>query len=319
MWVQRTLAPAKINLWLRILGRRLDGYHDVSSLMAPLNWGDDVSLAVSDRAGIQDNLIHCTVIDRPELSGMTNLAARAAASICKALNWRGKEINITIDKRIWVGAGLGGGSSDAAAAILLLQRYAYEGGTSSPLPEDTAQQLAAELGADVPFFLSPTAKIVSGTGIDIVSNPTIEPITVLLVNPGVHLSTPGIYSGLALDRGARLASVSDTNFARSHTKQRKCYTLEDVALLAHNDLEQVAIRHCPYITEIKQQLTNHGAAVAMMSGSGSTVFGLFPKLAAANAAEQGLRHAFESQVGENYVGHSDIPKVSAAQMVVTSL
>ncbi|BBO85504.1 4-(cytidine 5'-diphospho)-2-C-methyl-D-erythritol kinase [Desulfosarcina ovata] len=253
-------APAKINLFLRITGKRSDGYHELSSVMCPVALYDTVTITFGDDDGIQVACAHPAV---PEDS--SNLVARAAALFfetafagCPPL---GGGMRIHIEKRIPVGAGLGGGSSDAAAVLVALNRH-----FGLPLTHTTLQAVGARIGADVPFFIFGAPALATGIGEQLAAFPYLAPWTALLVYPGVAISTAWVYKNLNL----RLTK-DEKKLSKFHFNGR-FFRLDEHLV---NDLEPVTESAFPVITEIKRLLQAHGAKGAMMSGSGSAVFGLY--------------------------------------------
>ncbi len=251
-------APAKVNLFLLITGRREDGYHLIYTLFQKIALYDSVELAAGEQNGI--------VINCPDWldSGPGNLAYRAAEAFYNAAGLE-PGVTISIDKKIPAGGGLGGGSSNAAAVLSGLNAL-YD----SPLSRETLHRLAASIGADCPFFLlDAPAAIGTGTGSDVQKIDTPRRWLVLVL-PGFGVSTQWAYQNFELT-----TSHQDTIFdARAHLD----------TLMWRNDLEQPVLRKYPQIGEIKQQLLSLGAQAAMMSGSGSTVFGVFPSRKAAEKA-----------------------------------
>lgn len=281
MTCQRTAvqlaAPAKINLYLRVLGRRADGYHELDTLFVPLELADRVEVAYTAgplRPGDRPNPaagVTCACPGHAELEGEHNLAAQAAQAYLDAAELKGAQVELTVHKSIWIAAGLGGGSSDAAAVLLALNRLA------PALPRRRFQSLARDLGADVPFFLAPRPALARGIGDELADLPFVLPeLHLVLVNPGLPLKTAAVFKGLQLEPGSPRPRLSDAPAATD---------LETLSALIHNDLEPVATRLRPEIAQIRQALDALGAAGVGMSGSGPTVFGLFqtPQLASAAA------------------------------------
>jgi 4-diphosphocytidyl-2-C-methyl-D-erythritol kinase len=262
------VAPAKINLALRVLGRRADGYHEIDSVFLPLELGDRVEVVATPAA---EAAVECRCPNAPQLDGPVNLAARAArAYLDRApLRWR---IELTIHKQIWIAAGLGGGSSDAGAVLRGLQQLA-----SAPLQPRPLAELARELGADVPFFLDPRPAHAEGIGDRITPLQLKAPLHLVLVNPGRPLSTAAVYAALGLAAGERTGQPS-----------LELVDLSDLALVA-NDLEPAAARLEAAIQPMRRALLDLGARAACMSGSGATVFGLFDSAQAAAAVAARLR------------------------------
>jgi 4-diphosphocytidyl-2-C-methyl-D-erythritol kinase len=265
-------APAKINLSLRVVGRRADGYHLLDSIFVPLSFAD--RLAIRARAAPTLS-VSCSCPAKPELSGSDNLAARAAARLLQRVG-AAASVAITIDKRIWQAAGLGGGSSDAAAVLLTLNRALRERG----LARAELERLALELGADVPYFLDPGPRRAQGIGEKLTPVHGLPALNLVLANPGLPLSTPDVFRGLELAPGTRLDPPAQP--------ERIQPSLEAIAALMVNDLEPVATRLCPPVGELKARLLALGARAACMSGSGATVFGLFDDAEVADRAQQDI-------------------------------
>jgi len=286
--ILRCHAPGKINLGLRVVGRRADGYHELESLFAPLDFGDDVEVAVSDSATPEVEIKlegACDAIP----ADATNLGYRAAADFAKAagLNCR---IELRIEKRLPVGAGLGGGSSDAGAVLRALGDLFPDALDGSRLAA-----LALGLGADVPFFLDPRPAMVRGIGERIEAVDDLPSLPVLLANPGIALSTAEVFRTFAAIQPALTKSAPDRRIPRLSGVTGPGWTLERAAERSlKNDLEPIAIRLCPPIARLLRQIQAAGAQAVGMSGSGATVFGLFES---AQAAERALEAAgFEASV-----------------------
>ena len=266
----RLRAPAKINLYLRVLGRRPDGYHLLATLMQKLALYDQVELeSVSD--GIT---LECPGSDLPVTE--ENIALRAAHLFFKTLQGLLPErhgVEIILKKGIPIAVGLGGGSSDAAAVLVGLDKL-FQTGCSK-------QELAAmglQLGADVPLFIYdwPVAWA-TGIGERLTPAKGLENARVVLVNPGFFVSTKWVYENLPLTLDEKISNlynshsehddfVIDNPFAQHFFKSNDVY----------NDLEQVTQTSFKEIALIKEQLLAAGASSALMSGSGPTVFGIFP-------------------------------------------
>ncbi len=264
------LAPAKVNLILRVLDRRSDGYHNLWSIMQTVALEDEVRIRLRPgQAGIQ---LRC------DASGLaadhTNLVHRAASAVVKQVE---RSIGIEIDllKRIPMGAGLGGGSSDAAATIIGLNRLLQLGWTEARMAE-----VGQSLGSDVPFFLYAPTAIVSGRG------ETVRPTTIqgtrwaVLVNPGFGVETKWAYNELASTRGG-VRSLTPLHQDIDH-QQRLAWS--QLSAAAENDFESPVFAAHGVLREIKQTLLDHGAGMALLSGSGATVFGLFADEAGARRA-----------------------------------
>ncbi len=260
------LAPAKINLCLHVLGRRPDGYHDLAMLMQRVALFDKVSVELIPGDSIS---VDCPGLNLP--GGIDNIAARAARLLLEHVGVQ-QGVAITIEKNIPAAAGLGGGSSDAAATLLLLDELL---GLKLPLHE--LMLLGRRLGADVPFFLFRKTAWATGVGDVLHEWPGVPPVWVLLVNPGIEVSTAWVYQNLRLTHSRPEARIP-----------RFPARAGDLVRLLHNDLEGVTCARYPVVAEIKAELLAAGAAGALMAGSGPTVFGLFPERIAAEHAAQEL-------------------------------
>ena len=242
-------APAKINLSLRVLGRRADGFHDLESLMCPVSVGDTLDVTRRAAGGLE------FVCDDPTLpAGDDNLVVRAARLFCQA---RGIEprVRIALTKRIPHGAGLGGGSSDAATTLRALDRL-----FDTHLSREALAALAAELGSDVPFFIYESAAIIRGRGerVEPVAFPHALPL--LLIKPPFGVPTPWAYSRW---RDAR--EIPDVPYAA------QAFPWGELV----NDLERPVFEKYIFLADLKcWLLAQPEAAGALLSGSGATVFAL---------------------------------------------
>jgi 4-diphosphocytidyl-2-C-methyl-D-erythritol kinase len=255
-------APAKINLCLHVLGKRPDGYHDLAMLMQRVSLYDRIEIATTT-----DGEVSVTCPGLELAPGEDNIAARAATLMLKRAG-SPLGVGIRIEKEIPAAAGLGGGSSDAAAVLLALNSMLD---LELPLSELTA--LGVTLGADVPFFLLQASAWATGIGEVLEPVPDLPSVWYLLVNPGIPVSTAWVFGNWGLTSPGRAARMRE--FPR---------TTEELVRLFHNDLEAVTIGRYPVVAEIKKAVLDCGAAGALMSGSGATVFGVFPD-------EESTRHA----------------------------
>jgi len=264
-------APAKVNYLLDVIRRRPDGYHDLRMVMQRINLCDELTITLTDTPGIS---VLCGKDGVPD--GPGNIAWKAANALLElAGGSRGAEIAIT--KNIPVAAGLGGGSSDAASVLMGMNELLQLG-----LSEQRLMEIGVTLGADVPFFIFKRTALAEGIGEKLSVMPEMPTAWVLLVNPGVHVSTAWVYNNLQLtNRGelAKLPSLYDS--------------VEDICSIFSNDLEPVTIAAFPVIADIKNSMLRHGALGAMMSGSGPTVFGLYQDRESAEQA----RAAITSETG----------------------
>ena len=264
----RVFAPAKINLTLHVTGRRDDGYHLLDSLVTFAGVGDLLTLEPAQDLSLQ--------ITGPEAGVLAaeadNLVLRAAAAFVPP----GQGARITLDKRLPVASGIGGGSADAAAALSGLARL-----WSCPLP-DAARILA--LGADVPVCLHGQTCRMSGVGERLAPTPALPPVWAVLANPRVPVPTPAVFRAL----------TSRDNPAMPADLPRWADALDLARWLAaqRNDLEPAAIAVAPQIAAVLSRLaTLPGALLARMSGSGATCFALFATSGSAEAAATALRQA----------------------------
>lgn len=253
-------APAKINLYLHVLGKRVDGYHNLETWMQKVDLCDTVTLEVLDQAGRVEFVCDDASIPR----GEDNLAAKAAQAFFKAcsptLSWG---VRITLDKVIPVAAGLGGGSSDAGTVLRGLSDLS--GGS---IDRGRLLQLARTLGADVPFFTVDHAAVIArGVGEILYPIASLEDCSFVLVNPDFFVSTAWVFQNLPL--------TTDPKPSRLSCFQR-CGSVSSLLSEMQNDLEAVTTAKYPEIDDIKGLLLRAGAARVLMSGSGPTVFGVFP-------------------------------------------
>jgi 4-diphosphocytidyl-2-C-methyl-D-erythritol kinase len=252
-------APAKINLFLEVVGKRQDGYHLLRTLMCCIGLYDTLHFEM----GAAATTIAC---DHPGVpADETNLAFRAAMlfnrTLAETTTRSPEHVAIHLTKRIPVGAGLGGGSSDAAAVLKHLNHH-YQ----HPLPLQTLYTLALALGADVPFFIEARPAMATGVGEQLEPYAGLPPAEVVVVYPGFGMSTAEVFKNLNL----RLTKCE------KHLRYFPFkYGKFDMVRHLRNDLETVAIRQFPEIPAIKKELLNQGSMGALMTGSGSAVFGLF--------------------------------------------
>jgi 4-diphosphocytidyl-2-C-methyl-D-erythritol kinase len=248
-------APAKINLILRVLSRRPDGYHEIDSLMAKVALFDTLTLEAAE-AGIT---VECP--GHPDLESPKNLAYRAAE---RFLNQTGARlgVKIRIEKRIPLQSGLGGGSSDAAAVLAGMQQF-----TGQVPGKEALAALATGLGADVPFFLAGGPCRCRGLGEIVEPVQNLVSFCVVLACAPFGLSTEEVYSRvkLALTKPAG----SDTQ-----ASPISAWGFELLASRLHNDLQTIGEQMQPVVTKVCDELLQAGAAGASMTGSGPTVFGL---------------------------------------------
>jgi 4-diphosphocytidyl-2-C-methyl-D-erythritol kinase len=247
---------AKINLGLRILRKREDGYHDIQTVFQEIDLHDDLDFEKYP-SGIAISSSH------PDLPlDSRNLVHRAFGLFCERAKIR-EGLSVHIEKHIPMGAGLGGGSSNAAALLIAANRL-----WGNPLSSTQLEEVAAEIGSDVPFFL------IGGTALGEGRGESLTPINgpkgcwVCLVYPGVPVSTEWAY------REVKIALTNEPKMVKFNTifKNLDSHTLRTTLV---NDFEGVVFSRHPFLAALKAQMSEKGAFYASMSGSGSTIFGLF--------------------------------------------
>jgi 4-diphosphocytidyl-2-C-methyl-D-erythritol kinase len=256
-------APAKLNLGLRILARRSDGYHEIETVFLPLRLFDRIEVVSSPSPGI---FLEVRNADLP--SDERNLALRAAELACHQTGLD-PALRIRLEKSIPIAAGLGGGSSDAAAMILGVEHLA-----GKPLPEPTRRELALQLGADVPYFLDPRPALGRGLGERLEPIPGVPEMWWLLIVFPFPVSTAEAYRAASAEltlpqEGSSIAALLGPSGVTSSPL---------------NDLEIAVARRHPEIRAARRALERAGARVTGMSGSGPTVYGYFPTRGEAETA-----------------------------------
>ena len=269
----KKVSPAKVNLYLRVLRKREDGYHDIATLMQGISLYDEMIFSPIDH-GIT---VSCPGSTLPE--DENNIVYRAADALLSRLSYS-PGIHITIKKRIPVAAGLGGGSSNAATALLTINDMLGLHYTTEDL-----MKIGAKLGADVPFFIFRKTAWAFGIGDRLQAAENIPPLWFVLINPGFEISTKMVYDNLNL----RL-----TKQAVKYTCP-KIYSVDDLINGLHNDLEKVTLVLHPILQHLKNLLLQNGALGAIMSGSGPTVAGLFAKEKEAVKAADALEKTGEKE------------------------
>jgi len=255
----RAHAPAKVNLSLRVLARESTGYHQLETVFCALELSDEVEL---ERGGPG---IELEVEGQDTGPAEANLAYRAAEAFCQACG-RAAALRIRLRKRIPVGAGLGGGSSDAATTLLALNALHDE-----PLDGATLLRIGAGLGSDVPFFLagSPLA-LAWGRGERLLPLPPLPRAPVLVAVPDFAIATADAY--LALDRHR---AAHDERPGPGIFEPARFGSWDDIAAVAVNDFEAPTFERFPVLGSVKAALGEAGATLSLLSGSGSALFGVF--------------------------------------------
>ncbi len=281
-----TFAPSKINLYLDVLSKREDGYHEIVSLMAKIALGDDLKIAVEEAP---QTLIELKVRG-PFAKGLkedkSNLVYKAAAAFFEHFDIKA-HCQIRLEKNIPLASGLGGGSSDAAATLLAL--CALFGIELNSKRKKDLIKLAANLGADIPFFLSKeTFMLAQGIGEQLtpVKNNLKDDICVLIANPNVPSSTKAAYDGLKISK-AKKGLTKNSKIAKLINEIEKGGSLKQLSPLIYNKLESSVFAYLKEVQELKEKLQDCGAA--LMSGSGASVFALFEDQAKAQKIEATLK------------------------------
>jgi 4-diphosphocytidyl-2-C-methyl-D-erythritol kinase len=277
-------APAKINLSLRVVGRRADGYHLLDTIMVPVSLYDELEIrklhrtTKSKKLALPEIKVTCRHPAVPD--GENNLAYRAARLLLARAK-SDQSIGIRIRKRIPVGAGLGGGSTDAAATLVGLNRL-----LKLRLSDAQLERLALRLGADVPFFIRARPARARGIGERLSPLGRMIRLWIVIVYPGFAVSTAWVYENLPRKLTKHSLNTSITNSSTA---------FDNLATLLVNDLESVTLKRYRKISSIKQKLLRLGAVGSLMSGSGSSVFGLFRSKRKAEEAFRRLRQEEEAQ------------------------
>ncbi len=277
MSIYRTNAPAKLNIRLKVIGKRADGYHDLVSIMVPVDLCDQLELE-SGAKGIRTS---CIGLDVP--NDESNLVHQAAKAFFKKTGIS-EGISIRLIKRIPVSAGMGGGSSNAAAILFTLNDM-----WSGPLSFNELHEIGAGLGADVPFFLYGRPCLATGIG------EILEPLEnwpqfwYVIVKPPISISTAWVYGNLKSE-----LTTKEYEYIKKWLKKHPL----SIPPILENDLEKVSSSSFPIIGAIKEGLLRAGADGALMTGSGPSVFGLFPSLDQANSAKD---YMVSQKVGEVFV------------------
>lgn len=276
------LAPCKVNLLLRVVGKRSDGYHELITWMQKLDLYDEIDLGIVSKPGIS---FFC---DDPRLpADKSNLAFKAAAAFFAASRRAvGKGVEIRLSKKIPAAAGLGGGSSDAGTVLLGLNRI-----FDNEFSENQLVKLATPLGADVPFFaVEHSGVLATGIGEKMQPVKPVDNCTFILINPGFDVSTKWVFETFALT-----SSIEGSMMSRFRKHEVNTLSLDDMA----NDLELVTSKKFSEIEQMKKQLLEAGASQAMMSGSGPTVFGIFPDTTSEQVAVQDVAEELRQQYKDN--------------------
>ena len=275
---------AKLNLGLRVLGKRWDGYHEIMSPMCRISLFDIIEIKQTINKKIS---IKCTGIHNyPYPEGLENIVHKAVSGFLKTNHLQNVGLSIHVHKQIPIGAGLGGGSSNAAFVLMALNKI-----FNTKCKKKELMDLGAKIGSDVPFFLYSKQAIATGTGIN------LEKINLgkkyfLLLNPGYSISTQYVYNHLNTE--LTLHDNNDINKVSIQNKNELKYLLSSL----RNDLEKPASIKFKELFIFKELLLKHGALQSAMSGSGTTVFGVFKT---SEASEQAFKTIEKIAVKKNWL------------------
>lgn len=253
-------APAKVNLSLRILGKRPDGYHTLESVMQMLALADTLTISEADAL-----YFTCS---NPALESADNLVMRAA-QLLQGISPHSLGARMHLEKQIPVQAGLGGGSSDAAAALAALNVL-----WDIRLPLDKLATLAATLGSDIPFFLNGPCALVCGRGETVYPVVHQTPGHVVLVKPSAGLSTPRVYADLHADLLTESSQTGQLPETMALLQALNSGNIEAVAHTICNDLEASALTLLPELTNLRARMLQAGCLAVILCGSGSTLCGI---------------------------------------------
>jgi len=255
--------PAKINIGLKVINKRQDGFHNIETIFYPVNLFDNLTIELSDNFSFESNISHLAEED-------SNSVLKAVSLIEKESGWK-LNVKIFLEKNIPIGAGMGGGSSDGAATLKLLNKL-FE----LNLNDNKLKELALLIGSDAPYFINPVPSIAQSRGELLTEIKFNIPHPILIVNPGIHVSTKWAYENITLNaQHNNISGIPDLDKI-DFGELKNIFT---------NDFEKVVFPEYPEVENIKNQLYDLGAIFALMTGSGSTVYGIFPDLQSAENAK----------------------------------
>ena len=268
----QVIAPAKINLSLRVLGRRGDGFHEIETLITPISLCDEIK--IDRRPGKQEIAFRC---DDPSVpKGEDNIVVRAASAFFEETKITGG-VSIALKKKIPHGAGLGGGSSDAASTLLALNEL-----FATNLPRLALAKMAEMIGSDVPFFIFQSAAVCKGRGELVKPTRLREQLSILLLKPELGVPTPWAYS-----RWRDSREIPGVSYNAQQFNQQSFV----------NDLERPVFEKFVFLAQLKMWLLKQPeVGAALMSGSGSTVFAVLRDRAAADHLARQAKVALDSEL-----------------------
>lgn len=280
-------AYAKVNLHLAVMRARVDGYHDLLSVMASVGLHDLLKLYdcefIDGKPGEVDMTIvveggkYASVLDGVPVE--KNLITKAAKQYLSEAG-KAAKIKVGIEKNIPAGGGLGGGSADAAAVLRLLDEC-----SEKPFGSDVLRRIGSKVGADVPFCVTGGLAICGGIGDEIEEIPSGKGDIVLLANNGIHVDTAFAYRMIDQTRSEGWISPG-TEDMRNELRKLCRSSIRDLTRYSRNDFEAPVFGLHPSIAAVKDEMIRHGAYFSMMTGSGSTVFGLFDSIGSAEKARK---------------------------------
>lgn len=285
------LAPAKINLLLEIIGERPDGYHELVMVMQSVDLMDEIHLMSLSNRGIQ---VHC---EHPQVpTDESNLVYKAASLMMHHFPGHGG-VDITIEKKIPIGAGLAGGSTDAAAVLVGLDLMWNLGLTQNEL-----EILAAKLGSDIPFCIGGGTKLALGRGEKLSPLADVDCIYAVLAKyQSLSVSTPWAYQSYRQAFSQTYANTPEAQEDRRRhgpsvplLKALQSKNMHGLGQYLHNDLEQVVLKEYPKVHHLKTEFQHHHPLGAMMSGSGPTVFALCPDRTSAKTIAESVKTAIDT-------------------------
>lgn len=269
-------APAKINLFLDITGKRQNGYHEIDSIMQTVDLCDVIDIELVGKDGIE---VHCSSEFAP--SGQQNIAWRAANAYLEQNNIKAG-IKITVTKNIPSPAGLGGGSADAAAVLRGLNEL------FCAMSMKELEALAISIGSDVPFCVASGAQRVRGIGEALEKLPPIPPCYIVIACSGEAVHTPVAYKQLDVIYD-NFSNIKGTKPIEKIMNAIENADTQAIASSMYNIFEDAVLQMCPIATKVKNIIANNGALGAVMTGSGASVFGIFDDLKTAEKALSAVR------------------------------
>ena len=256
-------SPAKINLGLNVVRKRNDGYHDLETIFLPIMLSDRITFCKSDKLNLKS--------DSDILNKLSDNLILKAIRLLENISMTKIQLDIYVEKIIPIGGGLGGGSSNAASTLKAVNKL-----FDLRLNFQKLSELALQLGSDVPFFLNPVASYAESRG-EILYPLNIElPYPILIVNPGIKIDTAWAFN--------KIKPVSPVKNLR-HILQESLDDFDKLKSYVKNDFEEVVFNEFLLLMQIKEELYKQGAEFALMSGTGSTIYGIFSNLQKANWAE----------------------------------